>query len=42
MTVIHGQSHQFIRMEQSGFNAEANRKELISGELHLSLKKSNR
>jgi hypothetical protein len=28
----HGLSRRFIQMELSGFNAEANRKELISGE----------
>ena len=33
------QSHQFIPMEQSGLNAEANQKGLISGELHHSLTK---
>ena len=27
MTVNHGQSRQFIRMAQSGLNAEANRKD---------------
>ena len=34
MTVNHGQSHQFIQMEQLGLNTEPNQKGLISGELH--------
>ncbi len=37
MTVNHGPSRQFIRMEQSGLNAEPNHKGYISRELsHIS------
>jgi hypothetical protein len=32
MASTHGLSQQFIQMELSGFNAEANWKDLISGE----------